>query len=159
MVRGSVDDGVGLLLLGNFCSLPTLKNHPQSQINTGQNGSVGCPPLKETLARFLGTRQITLPSISSNFLSSFLQKHSAFSLALLLKLVLTLYRSFRPVTTCGTSSINSLTSRRTGQYCSFSMLLRVSNVFTCQCFMSCSCFSFMRDTIILSRCIFHLLIG
>ena len=54
MVRGSVDDGVGLLLLGNFCSLPTLKNHPQILINTGQNGSAWCPPLKETLARFLG---------------------------------------------------------------------------------------------------------
>ena len=54
MVRGSVDDGLGLLLLGNFHPLPTLKNHPQSQINTGQNGSVGCPPLKETLALFLG---------------------------------------------------------------------------------------------------------
>ena len=54
MVRGSVDDGLCILLLGNFCSLPTLKNHPQSQINTGQNGSVGCPPLKETLALFLG---------------------------------------------------------------------------------------------------------
>ena len=54
MVRGSVDDGVGLLLLGNFYSLPTLKNHPQSHINTGQNGSVGCPPLKETLALFFG---------------------------------------------------------------------------------------------------------
>lgn len=54
MVRGSVDDGLGLLLLGNFCSLPTLKNHPQSQINTGQNGSAWCPPLKETLALFLG---------------------------------------------------------------------------------------------------------
>ena len=54
MVRGSVDDDVGVLLLGNFCSLPTLKNHPQSQINTGQNGSAWCPPLKETLARFLG---------------------------------------------------------------------------------------------------------
>ena len=54
MVRGSVDDGVGLLLLGNFCSLQTLKNHHQSQINTGQNGSAWCPPLKETLALFLG---------------------------------------------------------------------------------------------------------
>ena len=54
MVRGSVDDGVELLLLGNFCSLQTLKNHPQILMNTGQNGSVGCPPLKETLALFLG---------------------------------------------------------------------------------------------------------
>ena len=54
MVRGSVDDGLGVLLLGNFCSLPTLKNHPQTLVNTGQNGSAWCPPLKETLALFLG---------------------------------------------------------------------------------------------------------
>ncbi len=54
MVRGSVDDGVGVLLLGNFHPLPTLKNHPQTLVNTGQNGSAWCPPLKETLARFLG---------------------------------------------------------------------------------------------------------
>ena len=54
MVRGSVDDGLCILLLGNFCSLPTLKNHPQILVNTGQNGSVGCPPLEETLALFLG---------------------------------------------------------------------------------------------------------
>lgn len=54
MVRGSVDDVVGLLLLGNFHPLPTLKNHPQILIYTGQNGSAWCPPLKETLARFLG---------------------------------------------------------------------------------------------------------
>ena len=54
MVRGSVDDGLGVLLLGNFHSFKDLKNHPQTQINTGQNGSVGCPPLKETLALFLG---------------------------------------------------------------------------------------------------------
>ena len=45
---------VALLLLGNFYLLLTLKNHPQSLVNTGQNGSVGCPPLKETLALFLG---------------------------------------------------------------------------------------------------------
>lgn len=54
MVRGSVDDGLGLLLLGNFCSFQTLKNHPQTLVNTGQNGSAWCPPLKETLALFLG---------------------------------------------------------------------------------------------------------
>lgn len=54
MVRGSVNDGVGLLLLGNFHPLPTLKNHPQTLVNTGQNGSAWCPPLKETLALFLG---------------------------------------------------------------------------------------------------------
>lgn len=54
MVRGSVDDGLGLLLLGNFCSFQTLKNHPQTLMNTGQNSSGGCPPLKETLALFLG---------------------------------------------------------------------------------------------------------
>lgn len=138
MVRGSVNDGVGLLLLGNFHSFQTLKNHPQILMNTGQNGSVGRPPLKETLALFLGTHQTTLLKISSSFLSSFRQSTSAFSLALHLKLVLALYLSFRPVTTCGTSSISSLTSRSTGQYCSFSRLLNVSNVFTCQCFMSCA---------------------
>ena len=49
-----MDDDVGVLLLGNFYSLPTLKNHPQTLVNTGQNGSAWCPPLKETLARFLG---------------------------------------------------------------------------------------------------------
>ena len=66
MVRGSVDDGVGLLLLGNFYSLPTLKNHHQSQINTGQNGSAWCPPLKETLALFLGD--------TSDYLAKYLSK-------------------------------------------------------------------------------------
>lgn len=61
-----MDDGLSVLLLGNFCSLPTLKNHPQSQINTGQNGSVGCPPLKETLALFLGD--------TSDYLTEYLSK-------------------------------------------------------------------------------------
>lgn len=68
MVRGSVDDGLGLLLLGNFCSLLTLKNHHQSQINTGQNGSVGCPPLEETLALFLGDASDYLAKYLSKFL-------------------------------------------------------------------------------------------
>lgn len=49
-----MDDGLGLLLLGNFYSLKDLKNHPQILVNTGQNGSAWCPPLKETLALFLG---------------------------------------------------------------------------------------------------------
>ena len=66
MVRGSVDDGVGLLLLGNFCSFQTLKNHPQTLMNTGQNSSGGCPPLKETLALFLGD--------TSDYLAKYLSK-------------------------------------------------------------------------------------
>ena len=66
MVRGSVDDGVCILLLGNFYSLKDLKNHPQILVNTGQNGSVGCPPLKETLALFLGD--------TSDYLTEYLSK-------------------------------------------------------------------------------------
>ena len=76
MVRGSVNDGVGLLLLGNFCSLPTLKNHPQSQINTGQNGSVGCPPLEETLALFLGDTSDQLAKYLSKLLTDIYPRFS-----------------------------------------------------------------------------------